>query len=368
MRRLQWVAIAVALVLGIAPGSGPAAAQTTQKLRVQASFPASSIVMEGFKLWADRVKTMSGGRLEIDGLPAGTVVAAFEVLDAAHKNVVEGAYSASAYWVGKHRAAGLFGATPGGPFGMDEMDFLGWLYTGGGIDLYHELYNVELKRNIVVIPLAWVGNQVFGWYAKPIQSWDDLKGRKCRQTGLFAEVIAKAGMGVVNMPGGEIVPAAERGVIECAEWASPVDDMKIGFQSVWKHYYMPSVHEPAPILEVLMNGDVFRKLSPDLQQIMKTAAWEATVMQRLVTNRENVVALEELRTKHGVQTHRTPDDILKKILETWDQLAAEETKKNAFFKKVYDSQRAYASKVVPMRRSTYPDYNFSAQHYWPQKK
>jgi TRAP-type mannitol/chloroaromatic compound transport system substrate-binding protein len=140
--------------------------------------------------------------------------------------------------------------------------------------------------------------------------------------------------------------------------------MKIGFHSVWKHYYMPSVHEPAPILEVLINADVWKKLTPDLQQILKTAAWEATVMQRLLFNKLNVEALEELRTKHGVQTHRTPDDILKKILETWDQIAKEEEAKSPFFKKVYESQRAYASKVVPMRISTYPDYNFAAKHYW----
>lgn len=367
MKMASWLAAGVAGALLAFSGGSPADAQT-QKLRVQASFPASSIVMEGFKLWSDRVKTMSGGRLEIEGLPAGTVVGAFEVLDAAHKQVVDGAYSASAYWVGKHRAAGLFGATPGGPFGMDEMDFMGWLYTGGGLDLYHELYNVELKRNVVVIPLAWVGNQVFGWFAKPVNSWADLKGRKCRQTGLFAEVMARAGLTPVNMPGGEIVPAGERGVIECAEWSSPVDDMKIGFQSVWKHYYMPSVHEPAPILEVLMNGDVFRKLSPDLQQILKTASWEATVMQRLLFNVGNVEALAEIKGKHGVTVHRTPDDILKKILEVWDQLAAEEVGKNAFFKKVYDSQKAYAGKVVPMRISTYPDYNFAAAHYYGAKK
>ena len=206
------------------------------------------------------------------------------------------------------------------------------------------------------------------WFAKPFNTWEDLKGRKCRQTGLFAEVIAKSGMAVVNMPGGEIVPAAERGVIECAEWSSPVDDMKIGFHSVWKHYYMPSVHEPAPILEVLINGDIWKQLSPDLQQIMKTAAWEATVMQRLLFNTGNVEALHEMRTKHGVTTHRTPDEILKKILEHWDLLATEESAKSPFFKKVYDSQRAYASKIVPMRVSTYPDYNFSAKHYWPEKK
>ncbi len=368
MKRVPGLAAALAAAACLLTGATSVGAQTTQKLRVQASFPPSSIAMDGFKLWAERIKVMSGGRLDIEGLPAGTVVPAFEVLDATHKKVVDGGYSAAAYWVGKNRAAALFGPTPGGPFGMDEMDFMGWLYTAGGIDLYNELYQVELKRNVTVIPLAWVGNQVFGWFAKPISNWADLKGRKCRQTGINAEVFAKAGMGVVNMPGGEIVPAAERGVIECAEWASPADDMKIGFHTVWKHYYMPSVHEPAPILEVLLNNDTWQALPPDLQQIMKTASWEATVMQRLVTNQLNVAALAEMTSKHGVTVHRTPDDILKKILETWDEIAKVESEKNAFFKKVYESQRAYASQVVPLRRTAYPDYNFTAEHYWPAKK
>ena len=368
MRKASGLTTAMVAALVILSAGEMALAQTTQKLRVQASFPASSVVMDGFKIWTDRVKVMSAGRLEIEALSAGTVVPAFEVLDAVHKGVVDGGFSASAYWVGKHRGAALFGATPGGPRGMDEMDFIGWLYTAGGLELYQELYQGELKRNVIVIPMVAVGNQVFGWFAKPINSWEDLKGRKCRQTGINAELFSKAGMAVVNMPGGEILPAAERGVIECAEWSSPADDMRMGFHTVWKHYYMPSVHEPAPILEVLINGDIFKTLTPDLQQILKTAAWEATFMQRLLFNKMNVEALEEMRTKHGVQIHRTPDDILRKILETWDQIATEEEAKNPFFKKVYDSQKAYAGKIVPMRRATYPDYNFAANYYYPVEK
>ena len=364
MKALQSLAVSVVAVVLALATTQPASAQTPIKLRFQGAFPASSLIFENFKLWAERVKVMSGGRLQIEALPPGAVVPAFEVLDAVHKGVLDGGHTAAAYWVGKNRAATLFGPAPGGPFGMDMVDYMGWLYDAGGIELYRDFYQKELKRNVVPIPLTSVANQVLGWFKVPVKSWEDLKGRKCRETGITAEVFSKSGMTPVNIPGGEIVPAGERGVIECAEWSSPADDMKIGFHSVWKHYYMPSVHEPAPILEVLINADVWKKLTPDLQQILKTAAWEATVMQRLLFNKLNVEALEELRTKHGVQTHRTPDDILKKILETWDQIAKEEEAKSPFFKKVYESQRAYASKVVPMRISTYPDYNFAAKHYW----
>jgi TRAP-type mannitol/chloroaromatic compound transport system substrate-binding protein len=119
---------------------------------------------------------------------------------------------------------------------------------------------------------------------------------------------------------------------------------------------------------MFVNADVWKKLSPELQGIMQTAAWEATTRSALILNKMNAEALKEMTEKHGVKVEKTPDDILKKILETWDQIAKEEEAKNPFFKKVYDSQRAYASQVVPARRAVYPNYNFSADHYWPEKK
>ena len=279
--------LAAAAALLVASWPDASHAQTPQKLRVQASFPPSSIVMDGFKIWTERVKTMSGGRLEIEGLAGRHGVAG---LRGARRRPQEASSTAAtppaAYWVGKNRARRVCSApTPGGPFGMDEHGFHGLAATRpAGSNSINELYQ-KSSSSAMSSSSRWlsVGNQAFGWFAKPITSWEDLKGRKCRQTGINAELFGKGGMGVVNMPGGEIVPAAERGVIECAEWASPADDMKIGFHTVWKHYYLPSVHEPAPILEVLINGDVYKKLAPDLQQIMKTAAWEATVMQRLMT-------------------------------------------------------------------------------------
>jgi TRAP-type mannitol/chloroaromatic compound transport system substrate-binding protein len=345
----------------------PAAAQSPQKLRFQASFPASSYNFDNFKWWSDRVKQMAGGRLDIEVLPAGTLVPAFEVLDATHKKVIDGAHSAAAYWVGKHRAAALFGPSPGGPFGMDIVDLMGWMYEGDGLKYWNELYQVELKRDVVPFPLTAVNNQVLGWFKNPVKSWEDLKGRKCRQTGITAELYSKAGLAPVNLPGGEIVPAGERGVIECGEWVGPAEDMKIGFHMVWKNLYMPSTHEPATVLELLINKETFDKLSPDLKAIIEGAAFEATYRHFALLNKLNADAIEELTTKHGVKIQRTPEDILRKVLETWDEIAAAESAKNAFFKKVYESQRAYASKVVPARRSVQPNYDVGANYYWPPK-
>ena len=366
MMRRGWLIAAVASAL-IGVGVTAASAQTT-KLKFSSAFPQSTLIYDNFIWWADRVKVLSGGRLEIEVSPPGSIVPAFEVLDATHKGVLDGTHSGAAYWVGKNRAAALFGVTPGGPFGMDMMDYLGWLHDGGGLALYHEFYQVELKRNIIVFPMTSVSNQILGWFKTPVKSWEDLKGRKCRQTGLTAEVFQKSGMATVNMPGGEIVPAAERGAIECGEWVGPAEDMKIGFHLVWKHAYMPSVHEPSTVLEMFVNGDVWKKLSPELQGIMQTTASEATMRSAQRLNRLNADAIKELTEKHGVKIEKTPDDILKKILVAWDEIAAVEVAKNPFFKKVYDSQRAYASEVVPARRAVYPNYDFSANHYWPEKK
>lgn len=362
----SFAAMIAALFLALA-GTQPASAQAPTKLRFQAAFPASSLIFENFKFWAERVKALSGGRLQIETLPPGAVVPPFEVLDAVHKGVIDGGHTAAAYWVGKNRAATLFGPAPGGPFGMDMVDYMGWLYDAGGIDLYREFYQKELKRHVIPIPLTSVANQVLGWFKSPVKSWEDLKGRKCRETGITAEVFSKSGMTPVNIPGGEIVPAGERGVIECAEFVGPAEDMKIGFQSVWKYFYMPSTHENATVLELLINGDVWNKLPADLREIIQSAAWEATFRSQTISNKLNAEALIELKEKHGVKIERTPPDILTKVLAAWDQIAKEEEAKNPFFRKVYASQRAYASKIVPSRRAIHAPYELGANYYWPEK-
>ena len=287
-------------------------AQAPTKLRFQAAFPPSSLTFENFKFWAERVKALSGGRLQIETLPPGAVVPAFEVLDAVHKGVIDGGHTAAAYWVGKNRAATLFGPAPGGPMGMDMIDYMGWLYDAGGIELYREFYQKELKRNVVPVPLTSVANQVLGWFKTPVKSWEDLKDRKCRETGITAEVFSRSGMTPVNIPGGEIVPAGERGVIECAEYVGPAEDMRLGFHTVWKYLYMPSTHENATVLELLINGDVWNKLPPDLREIIQSAAWEATLRSQTISNKANARgadrAAREARREDRAHARRYPEE------------------------------------------------------------
>jgi TRAP-type mannitol/chloroaromatic compound transport system substrate-binding protein len=370
IRRSLTSLVAVAVVALLAGGvqTPPSAvAQAPTVLKMQASWPASLTLFDNFKMFAERVEKLSGGRLKIEPLPAGAVVPAFEVLEATNKRVIDGAHTWAAYWTGKHKAAVLFTGGPGGTFGMDFIDVIGWMYEGGGIDLYQQFYKDILKLNVVPIPILPSGPQAFGWFKKPIKNLADFKGMKCRQTGIAAEVYTEMGMRVVNMPGGEIIPAAERGVIDCAEWIGGIEDLKLGFHNVWKYHYTPGMHENVTVGELLINGDVWQKLAPDLQEIVKAAAAETFLKWWARWQRQNADALKELQDKHKVQVLKTPNEILYEFLKAWDRIAAREAEKDPFFRKVLDSQRKYAEIVVPAKRFMFPPYDFAANYYWPVK-
>jgi TRAP-type mannitol/chloroaromatic compound transport system substrate-binding protein len=337
-------------------------------LKIQATWPASLTLYENLQLFAERVNKLSGGTLKIEPMPAGQVVPPFEVLDATAKKVLDGAHTWAGYWVGKDKASILFTGGPGGPFGMDYLDVVGWMYDGGGFELYQEFYRDVLKLNVVALPILPSGPQAFGWFKRPIRNLADFKGMKCRQTGLAAEIWARMGMQTVNMPGGEIIPSAQRGVIDCAEWVGGVEDLRLGFQNVWKYHYTPGMHESVTIGELLINGDVWKSLSPQHQEIMKSAANETFLLWWAKWQKQNADALKEMQDKYGVQVLRTPPDILIAFLKTWDEMAKEESAKNPFFKKVLDSQRAYAAVVVPAKRFYFPPYSFAANYYFPERR
>jgi TRAP-type mannitol/chloroaromatic compound transport system substrate-binding protein len=174
-------------------------------------------------------------------------------------------------------------------------------------------------------------------------------------------------MTTVNMPGGEIIPSAQRGVIDCAEWVGGVEDLRLGFHNVWKYHYTPGVHENVTIGEVLINGDVWKSLKPEHQELIKSVASETFVIWWAKWQRQNADAIKELQEKHGVRILRTPGDILIEFLKTWDKIAAEESAKSPFFKKTHESQRQYASLVVPAKRFMFPPYSFVANYYFPEK-
>jgi TRAP-type mannitol/chloroaromatic compound transport system substrate-binding protein len=356
---------AAALVAGLA---GPAAAQApaARSLKMQSTWPASLTLQDNFRFFGERVDKLTGGQLKIETMAAGQVVPAFEILDATSKKVIDGGHGVSYYWVGKNKAATLFSSTPAGPFGMDQMDFMGWLYEGGGLDMYWDFYQKELKLNVIAFPILPSSPQAFGWFKRPIKNLADFKGMKCRQTGIVAEIFQRMGMQTVNMPGGEIVPSAQRGVIDCAEWVGGVEDLRLGLPQVWKYHYTPGMHEPSVIGELIINSEVWASLPPQNQEAIRSATTETFLRWWVKWQKQNADAIDEMRTKHGTQILRTPPDILIAFLKAWDEIAKEESAKNPFFKKVLDSQHAYAAKVVPAKRFMNPPYSFAANYYFPE--
>jgi TRAP-type mannitol/chloroaromatic compound transport system substrate-binding protein len=335
-------------------------------LKMQATWPASLTLYENFLYFAERLGKISNGQLTVTTMPAGQVVPAFEVLDATHKKVLDGAHAWSGYWTGKSKTAILFTGGPGGTFGMDMIDAIGWMHHGGGNELCNELFQKELKLNVHWIPILPSGPQAFGWFKRPIKNLADFKGMKCRQTGLAAEVWQRMGMTTVNMPGGEIIPSAQRGVIDCAEWVGGIEDLRLGLPQVFKYHYVPGMHEPSVIGELMINTEVWKSLAPQHQESIRSATTETFLRWWAKWQKQNADAIVEMQTKHGTQILRTPPDILIAFLKGWDELAKEESAKNPFFKKVLDSQREYASKVVPAKRFMTPPYSFAANYYWPE--
>jgi TRAP-type mannitol/chloroaromatic compound transport system substrate-binding protein len=362
--RTAFAVAAIAAALGF----GSQALGQSRTLKMQSTWPPSSSLQENFVFFGQRVDKLTGGQLKIETMSAGQIVPAFEVLDATAKKVLDGAHAVSYYWVGKNKTTTLMSSTPAGPFGMDHMDFLGWMYEGGGLQLYWDMYQKEMKLNVVAFPIMPSSPQAFGWFKRPIKNLADFKGMKCRQTGIVAEIFQKMGMTTVNMPGGEIIPAAQRGVIDCAEWVGGVEDLRLGLPQVFKYHYVPGMHEPSVFAELLINNEVWGSLPAQQQEVIRSATVETIVRWWVRWQKQNADAIDEMRTKHGVQILRTPPDILVAFLKTWDEMAKEESAKNPFFKKVLDSQREWASRVVPAKRFMYPPYSFAANYYWPEEK
>ncbi len=343
LRKLTATVVAVA-GLGIATG-----VSAQQKIRVQTAVPTASIYFELMKRYADRVDKMTGGKLKIDILPDGAVVPAFEILDAVDKGIVEGGFAWTHYWSGKHAAAGLF-ANPmaGAGAGLDQLSHMAWMAEGGGQALYDKLYNDILKVKVVGFMLQPMGPDPLGWFKQPINSVEDFKKMKYRAPpGITGEIFKEMGVSAVAMPGGEIVPAAQRGVIDAAEWIGPADDVNLGLHRVWKHYYLQGLHQSTDVGEVIFNKPWFDKQSPETKEILRTAAM-ATIAETYVFNvARNAFALEKLKKDSQVVVHDTPADFFPAFIKATNTVLDRHAAKDAFFKEVLDSQRNFAKTVVP---------------------
>jgi len=324
-------------------------AQQVTRLKIQTAVPSSSIYFDLLKRMGDRVDRMSSGRIKFEMLPDGAVVPAFEIFDAVDKGVVDGGYAWTHYWSGKNTAAGLFSnPAAGGGTGMDQLSHVAWLYQGDGNALYKKFFSEVLKVNIEPFMVQPMGPDPLGWFKTPIASLDDFRKVKYRSPpGLVGEIFKEMGIAAVAMPGGEIVPAAQRGVIDAAEWIGPADDIALGFQTVFKHYYLQGLHQSTDVGEVLINKTVWNKLPADLKAIVETAAMASMTDTYTYNVFRNAKAVQRLKSEFKVAVHDTPKDIFPAFIKATNTIYDREASKNAFFREVLDSQRAFAKIVVP---------------------
>ncbi len=333
-------------------------------VKMQTSWPASDIWMEFAKQYTDRVEAMSGGRLKVDLLPAGAVVAAFQVIDACNDGIIDAAHSVPVYWYGKSKAASLFGTGP--VFGGSATTMLSWFYAGGGQEYYRELTQDILGMNVVGYLGFPMFAQPFGWFKKEVSTVADIDGLKYRTVGLAADLLQSMGMSVAQLPGGEIVPAMERGVIDAFEFNNPSSDSRFGAQDVAKNYYLSSYHQASESFEFIFNRDFLEDLEPDLQAILKYAV-EAASTANTASAMDNYSAdLQKLINDSGVTVHRTSKEILDAQIGAWDTLIPE-LEKDPFMKKVLDSQRAWVERVTYYELMNSPDYGLAYEHYFPGK-
>ncbi|MCQ0971407.1 TRAP transporter substrate-binding protein [Paracoccus sp. TK19116] len=337
-------------------------AQSPLTLKMQTSWPASDIWQTMAQQYVDRVQAMSGDRIKIDLLPAGAVVGAFQVMDGVSDGVIDIAHSVSAYWYGKNKAASLFGTGP--VFGGDPTNMLSWFYQGGGRELYRELTQDQMGLNVVGLMAFPMPAQPFGWFKNPINGVADIQGMKYRTVGLAADLLQSMGMSVAQLPGGEIVAAMERGVIDAFEFNNPSSDMRFGAQDVAKNYYLGSYHQASEAFEFLFNRDVMDDLEPDLRAILEHGV-EAVSTYNTAYALDNYSAdLLKLRDEAGVTIQKTPQDILQAQLDAWSEmiatLEADET-----IKKILDSQRDWVKRTVYYELLDKPDYTLAYEHFFP---
>ncbi len=353
---------------GVAAGSVLAApavlAQAPLVMKMQTSWPASDIWQEMAQQYVDRVQAMSGGRLQVDLLPAGAVVGAFQVMDAVSDGVIDAMHSVPVYWYGKSKNASFFGTGP--VFGGTATTMLGWFYQGGGQELYRELTQDQLGLNVVGFLGFPMPAQPFGWFKEPVNAVADIQGFKYRTVGLAADLMQSMGMSVAQLPGGEIVPAMERGVIDAFEFNNPSSDIRFGAPDVAKNYYLASYHQASESFEFVFNRDFFETLEPDLQAILQHGVEAASTANTAFALDNYSADLARIRDEMGVTVHRTPQEILAAQIEAWDALI-EQLAQDEFSARVMQSQRDWVERVTYYELMNSPDYQLAYNHYFPDR-
>jgi TRAP-type mannitol/chloroaromatic compound transport system substrate-binding protein len=359
--RRNFLKVAAAGAAATVAAPNIASAQGPISMRWQSTWPAKDIFHEYALDYAKKVNDMTGGDLKIEVLPAGAVVPAFGLLDAVSKGTLDGGHGVLVYHYGKQNALALWGSGPG--YAMDANMLLAWHKYGGGKELLEKLY-ASIGANVVSFPYGPMPTQPLGWFKKPVTKAEDLQGVKFRTVGISIDVFTGLGAAVNALPGGEIVSAMDRGLLDAAEFNNATSDRILGFADVSKVCMLQSYHQNAEQFEIMFNKDKYNALPDKIKAIIAVAteaagqdmAWKA--IDRYSKD------YEELQTKDKVKFYKTPDSILQKQLDIYDQVVEKKSAENPLFKEIVASQMAFAKRATQWEQDTVVSRRMVYNHYF----
>ncbi|HUG35614.1 MAG TPA: hypothetical protein VML54_01615 [Candidatus Limnocylindrales bacterium] len=336
-------------------------AQGPISMRWQSTWPAKDIFHEYANDFAKKVNDMTGGDLKIEVLPAGAVVPAFGLLDAVSKGTLDGGHGVLVYHYGKQTALALWGSGPA--YGMDANMLLSWHKYGGGKALLTKLY-ASIGANVVSFPYGPMPTQPLGWFKKPVTKADDMKGLKFRTVGISIDLFTGLGAAVNALPGGEIVPAMDRGLLDAAEFNNASSDRILGFADVSKVCMLQSFHQNAEQFEITFNKTKYDALPEKMKAIIEVSVEAASAdMSWKAVDRYSKDYIE-LQTKDKVRFYKTPDSVLKKTLDIYDAVADKKAADNPMFKEIAESQKAFAARAVKWDLDTNVNRRMAYNHYF----
>ncbi len=359
-RRKFMTATAVAAVATVAAPT-IVSAQGPISMRWQSTWPSKDIFHEYALDFAKKVNDMTGGDLKIEVLPAGAVVPAFGLLEAVSKGTLDGGHGVRVYHYGKQTALALWGSGPG--YAMDANMLLAWHKYGGGKELLAELY-ASIGANVVSFPYGPMPTQPLGWFKKPITKVEDFQGVKYRTVGISIDVFTGMGAAVNALPGGEIVSAMDRGLLDAAEFNNASSDRLLGFADVSKICMLQSYHQNAEQFEIMFNKTKYDALPDRMKAIIANATEAASSDMSWKAVDRYSTDYQELQTKDKVRFFKTPDAVLKKQLEIYDQVVAKKAAENPLFKKILESQIAFARRTTQWEQDTVVNRKMAYDHYF----
>ncbi|MEH2482659.1 TRAP-type mannitol/chloroaromatic compound transport system substrate-binding protein [Nitrobacteraceae bacterium AZCC 2146] len=359
--RRHFLTVAAAGAAATVAAPNIVSAQGPVSMRFQSTWPSKDIFHEYALDYAKKVNDMTGGDLKIDVLPAGAVVPAFGLLDAVSKGTLDGGHGVLVYHYGKQTALALWGSGPG--YGMDANMLLAWHKYGGGKELLAKLY-ASIGANVVSFPYGPMPTQPLGWFKKPITKVEDFQGMKYRTVGISIDLFTGMGAAVNALPGGEIVSAMDRGLLDAAEFNNASSDRILGFPDVSKVCMLQSYHQNAEQFEITFNKTKYDALPEKIRAIIANAVDAAGQDMSWKAIDRYSKDYEEMQTKDKVKFYKTPDSILQKQLEIYDQVVEKKSAENPLFKEIVESQLAFAKRATQWEQDTVVSRRMAYNHYF----